>query len=304
MTTREYWAKETVCITGGLGRVGTRMVARLRELPVRDVAVFQGDLLAEGALDRTLDGATTVFHLAARTAVEDSFRDPNAHFRTNTLGTLSLLEACRRSGTRKLVFASTGLVYGIPRELPVPETHATFPLSPYAASKLAAEAALQAYASAFGMAVEVARISNIYGTDNPETVVGRALAAGGRGEDIVVRELETVRDFLHVDDAVEGLLRLAQAGGEPGCRVVNLSTGRGCSIGALLDTLVRVAGEDGGPRLRVRAGEESAADLVPEIVLANATLRARTGWVPAVSLEDGLRRAWAAAKRVAAPRES
>jgi len=304
MTAAEHWTSETVCVTGGGGRVGTRLVARLRELPVRDVAVFRGDLLAEGAIDRALDGATTVFHLAARTVVEDSFRDPGAHFRTNTLGTLALLEACRRRGTRKVVFTSTGLVYGHPREIPVPETHPTFPVSPYAASKLAAEAALQAYASAFGMSVEIARMSNLYGTDHPETVVGRALAAACRGEDIVVRELGTVRDFLHVDDAVEGLIRLAQAGGEPGCRVVNLSTGRGTSIGELLETLLRVVAEGGGPVLRSRAEDAGAPDAVPEIVLANAALQARTGWVPAVNLETGLRQAWTEARRVPAARES
>lgn len=252
-----------------------------------------GDLLREADLDTALRGAATVFHLAARTAVEESFRDPAAHFQTNAQGTFELLAACRRQDVRQVVFASTGHVYGAPLELPVPETHPTSPLSPYAASKLAAEAGLQAYARAFGLAVEVARISNLYGMGNPDTVVDGALRRAARGEDLVVRHLEPVRDFLHVDDAVEGFLRLAEAGGEPGCRIVNLSTERGTSVRQMLQALVGVVAAQGGPALAFRASDGESGDAIPELVFANGLLTKRTGWAPAIALEEGLRRAWA-----------
>ena len=296
-------------MTGGAGRLGRRLVARLLEAGAREVVVFgrrpgsregsrlrafSGDLLREADLDAALRGAATVFHLAARTVVEESFRDPAAHFQTNAQGTFELLAACRRQGVGQVVFASTGHVYGAPLELPVPETHPTSPLSPYAASKLAAEAGLQAYARAFGLAVEVARISNLYGMGNPDTVVDGALRQAARGEDLVVRHLEPVRDFLHVDDAVEGFLRLAEAGGEPGCRIVNLSTGRGTSVRQMLQALVGVVATQGGPALAFRAGEGEGADAIRELVFANALLKTRTGWEPKTTLEEGLGRAWAA----------
>jgi nucleoside-diphosphate-sugar epimerase len=261
--------------------------------PQPRVRAAAGDLLREADLDAALAGVGTVFHLAARTAVEESFRDPAAHFRTNGQGTFELLAACHRQGVRQVVFASTGHVYGAPLELPVPETHPTSPLSPYAASKLAAEAGLQAYARACGLAVEVARISNLYGMDNPDTVVDGALRQARRGEGIVVRHLEPVRDFLHVDDAVEGLLRLAGAGGEPGCRIVNLSTGRGTSVGQMLEALVGVVRTEGGRALPFRASDRENGDAIPELVLANGLLKKRTGWAPAITPEEGLRRAWA-----------
>jgi nucleoside-diphosphate-sugar epimerase len=259
--------------------------SRLRPVP--------GDLLQPSDLDRALSGVTTVFHLAARTVAGESFRDPAAHFRTNAQGTFELLAACRRQGVGQVVLASTGHVYGAPRALPVTEDHPTSPRSPYAASKLAAEAALQAYAQAYGMAVEVARISNLYGLGNPDTVVDGAVAQGARGEDIVVRSLDPVRDFLHASDAVEGLVRLAAAGGEPGCRIVNLSTGRGTSVREMLRLLVEALRASGRPEPAVRATGGDAGDGIPELVLANDRLRQRTGWVPETTLEEGLRTACA-----------
>jgi nucleoside-diphosphate-sugar epimerase len=258
------------------------------------IRTVPGDLLVADDLDRALPGVDTVFHLAARTLVDESFRDPSAYFRTNVEGTLALLAAGRRQGARQVAFASTGYVYGTPRELPVPETHPTAPLSPYAASKLAAEAALQDSARDFGLAVEVARIANLYGIDNADTVVDGAVRQAARGEDLVVRSLSPVRDFLHVDDAVEGLVRLAEAGGPPGCRIVNLATSRGTSVEQMLRALVDVVRSQGGPVLAFRGRDGEEAEATPELVLANGLLRERTGWAPAITIEEGLRRALAA----------
>ena len=136
---------------------------------------------------------------------------------------------------------------------------------------------------AFGIAVDVARISNLYGTDNPETVIGRALAQAALGHDLVVRHVDPIRDFLHADDAVEGLLRLAQTGAQAGFRVVNLSTGR---------RHVHPGGPGGarpGGTGRGRAGAESARGAERQ---RRSGGRARSFRTPSSGSGRNGRRAW------------
>ena len=301
------WAEQAVCVTGARGRLGTRIVPALVERgakvvafdrtpgasPGKDVRARAGDLLRPGDLDRALRGCTLVFHLAAKASADGSFAEPESYLDTNATGTFALLAACQRNQVKRVVFASTGLVYGRPQALPVDESHAAQPLSPYAASKLAAEAGLAAYAQALGFSVDSARFSNLYGAeDRADTVVGSALGCALRGEPIGLRDLRPVRDFLHVDDAVEALLRLAQAGQEPGLRVYNVSTGQGESVGRMAQLLAEAVTAEGGPELEVRQegdpGESSSYDLV----LDCSALAARTGWRPGIALGEGLRRVY------------
>jgi UDP-glucose 4-epimerase len=184
------WAEQAVCVTGARGRLGARIVPALVERgasvvafdrtpgasPGKSVRARAGDLLRPGDLDRALRGCTLVFHLAAKASAERSFAEPDVYLDTNATGTYALLAACQRNAVKRVVFASSGLVYGRPQTLPVREGHPTAPLSPYAASKLAAEAGLAAYAQALAFSVDIARFSNLYGVDDaPDTVVGSAL---------------------------------------------------------------------------------------------------------------------------------
>lgn len=299
------WTGETASVTGAAGRMGSRVAAALRRRGAAVVAfdrqavpaeaglrTVSGELSGADALRRALEGCTRVFHLAALALPADSFARPGAYFRVNATGTFALLEACRDAGVRRVVFTSSCLVYGTPLRQPVPEDHPLDPCSPYAASKVAAETALVAYAGACGFSVDIARLGNLYGAqDPPETVVGRALGQARRGGPVRLRSLRPVRDFLHVDDAVEALVRLAEAGDEPGARVTNVGSGRGVSVGELAETLCRVVAEEGGPRLEVveEGPERPGTD---QLVLDVGRLTARTGWRPELALAEGLRRAW------------
>ena len=168
-----------VVVTGGAGFIGTNLARRLLErshtvvalddlsggstvgLPI-EVQLVQRDIRNADVVDSALDGADAVVHLAARGSVPRSVADPVAAFDVNANGTLSILESARRNGA-SVVFASSSSVYGRNRENPKHEEMWVSPMSPYAASKLAAESLVGSYAESYGMNVLSFRFFNVFG---------------------------------------------------------------------------------------------------------------------------------------------
>jgi nucleoside-diphosphate-sugar epimerase len=303
------WAKNnTFCLVGGSGTIGHVLAARLREWGAQAVTVISRNTLlnqdgmtwraADLTNRQTLSGAvpanSVVFHLAARKHAGQGRLEPEAYFDLNVRGTSHLLEACRQAGAKKFVYASTGLVYGLPERIPVQETDALRPLSIYAASKLAGEALARGYAAELGLPVVIARLSNVYGGPvDPDAVWGRILTLAVSGGDIALRTLRSERDYLHVEDAAEGLLRLAAAESPELCLAVNLSTGMATSVGRL----AAIVAEEAGLRGRRPAISETAPDMaetVPSLVLDNALLVRTAHWQPQIGVEEGLRSAYRA----------
>src|SRR5207244_3814094 len=137
------------------------------------VRFFVGTILDRGLLADVITGADAVVHLAARPSVPRSLIDPVASHEANVTGTVYVLEACRRAGAHVIV-ASSSAVYGSPPTLPKHEDLPTRPLSPYAASKLAAEGYALAYSAAYGLSSLALRFFNVYGPLQP---AGHAYAA-------------------------------------------------------------------------------------------------------------------------------
>ena len=168
-----------IVVTGGAGFIGTNLVRRLLErshtvvalddlsggsivgLP-SEVQFVQGDIRNPDVVDSALDGADVVVHLAARGSVPRSVADPVAAFDVNANGTRSILESARRNGS-SVVFASSSSVYGRNRENPKNEVMWVSPMSPYAASKLAAESLVGSYGESYGMNVLSFRFFNVFG---------------------------------------------------------------------------------------------------------------------------------------------
>lgn len=165
------------------------------------------------------------------------------------------------------------------------------PVSVYAASKLAGEAVIQGYAANYELSCDIARLSNLYGASfGAETVIGRALRQVVSGEPIALRNLEPVRDFIHADDVVEALVRLAAAGDDrSGCRIVNVSTNQGVSVREMAQALANIAVEQGWGYPEIVQTGDSRDELVPRLILDNSRLRELTGWMPRITLQQGLR---------------
>jgi UDP-glucose 4-epimerase len=171
----------TVVVTGGAGFIGANLCRELTgrgvEVVVLDdlstgsranldgieARVVEGSVLDDGALDDVLPGATSVVHLAARPSVPKSIADPVASHHANASGTVAVLEGIRRHGIDHIVVASSSSVYGANPEMPKQEDQTLMPVSPYAASKLAAEQYAMAWAASYGLSALAFRFFNVFG---------------------------------------------------------------------------------------------------------------------------------------------
>jgi UDP-glucuronate 4-epimerase len=252
--------------------------------------LVEGDVRDAGAVARVFDQAQpeVVVHLAACAGVRTSVDDPVRYVLTNELGGVHVLEACRHQGGIPLVFASTSSVYGKAAPVPFCETDAaTMPLSPYAASKRAAELMVYAYHHLHQLPVAVLRFFTVYGPrgrpDMAPWLFTRALLDG---RPIRLHGHDTQRDFTYVDDIVNGVVgAMAWVRRERSLGTFNLGRSEPVVVRQLIELLARelerepkvVLGELGAAECRVTAADVSQA-------------RSAFGYQPRVGLEEGVRR--------------
>lgn len=236
------------------------------------------DLAALVAHDRP----EVVLHLAAPRPSADALTTT----RVTVGGTVNLLDACVAAGVSRVVFASTGQVYGNPTALPVGERAAVRPLSPYAASKVAAEA----YLATYPLATVSLRLGNVYGPRQEPAGVALLLAqtlSAGRRATLHGGGAVT-RDYVYVDDAVDAFLRCL--GGKGDGRRFNIGTGKGTSLRRLHSLVAEALGVPDAPEFApARSGPTALA-------LESGAARRTLGWEPVVGLPEGLARtlAWLA----------
>jgi len=258
-----------VVVTGGAGFIGANLCRALTALPGVDrvvalddlstgfrrnldgldrVELVEGTILDPSLLDEVFDGVDAVVHLAARPSVPRSLADPMASHTTNATGTMEVLEAARRNGGPHVVVASSSSVYGANPALPKREDMATLPASPYAASKLAAEAATLAYGRSFGLPVLAFRFFNVFGPLQGAghayaAVVPAFIAAALDGAPLPVHGDGTqTRDFTYVGTVTAVLAdAVARRVTDPG--PVNLAFGTRVSLLDLIGLLEGILGE-------------------------------------------------------------
>jgi nucleoside-diphosphate-sugar epimerase len=262
----------------------------------RDVELIEGDVLDRELLRAALRGVSVVFHQAAIPAVARSVADPERSHRVNVSGTLSVLIAARDAGVERMVYASSSSVYGGTAGLAVHEELPTHPLSPYAASKLAAESYCRSFWTTYQLPTISLRYFNVFGPrQDPgsqySAVIPRFIAALLAGvPPVVYGDGEQSRDFTYIDCAVAANVLAARAGAEAFGRAFNIAQGNGHTLNDLLTALREITGVRGvdatfgpprpGDILHSRADIEAAARVL--------------GYDPTVSLDEGLRRtvAW------------
>jgi UDP-glucose 4-epimerase len=250
--------------------------------------VTEGSVLDPVALDRTFAGCDVVFHEAARASVAESLVAPRMVMDVNAGGSIEVMLAAHRAGVRRVVFAGSSAVYGVPESLPCRETQRTDPISPYGVSKLAAEHLVHALGKLHGVETVVLRYFNVYGPgQDPEAeyaaVVPRFITAVLGGRAPVINGTDDIsRDFVNVRDVVTANLLAAGSSG-PSELTCNIASGVGTSLRALLDAIGRAAGRAIEPRF----GPARPGDIrhsVAEVSLARDALRFST----LVTLDEGI----------------
>lgn len=254
------------------------------------VKVVEGSVCDRGLLDETFAGADYVLHQAALPSVQRSIEEPEEANRVNVTGTLSVLEAARAAGVKRVVLAASSSAYGDQPTLPKVETMVPQPLSPYAASKLAGEHYCQAYCQSMGLETVCLRYFNVFGPrQDPASEYAAVipifiikLLAGERPT--VYGDGEQSRDFTHVANVVQANL-LAATSAKASGEVFNVGCGARYTLNELLRRLNQILGTQIEPIYAPpRAGDvrHSHADI--------AKARALMGYEPTVGFQEGLTR--------------
>jgi UDP-glucose 4-epimerase len=289
-----------VLVTGGSGFIGRHVVSELSAAgaqvlvvdlqphPDPAVQVIQGDLGDPSVLEECFSqGCDWVVHLAAVTSVLRSLEHPDLTYRTNVAATHSLLEAARSAGVTALAFASTNAVTG-PMEAPaISESATPRPLTPYGATKAAAEMLMSAYTASYGLRCTALRLTNVYGPgmqakDSIVARLMRAIRVGGTFE--IYGDGGQVRDYVHAADVVQAV-RLALVSEDWKGPVV-IGAGRSLSVLEVLEAVRRVTGAE----LPVRHGPARPGEM-PAVIVDPSRARA-AGWSPRYDFEEGLAGVW------------
>jgi UDP-N-acetylglucosamine/UDP-N-acetyl-alpha-D-glucosaminouronate 4-epimerase len=312
MATPERSQRFECLVTGGAGFIGSHIVARLVALghgvrvvdnlstgkesnltPVRDrIQFLRGDLCDAEVCAQAVGGVDIVFHLAALASVPASLLDPWACHAANVNGTMRLLEACARAKVRRVVYSSSSSVYGDTTIPAKSESAEPEPRSPYAASKLAGEQYVLAFARAGVFEGVALRYFNVFG---PRQTPGSAYAAvipnflkaaldGTPAE--LYGDGQQTRDFIYVANVVDANILAAATPAANGV-VVNVGAGRRTS---LLD-LIRVIGDIIGRQLGYVPQPQRAGDVRDSLACMQRAERV-LGFRARVTLEDGLRETW------------
>lgn len=284
-----------VLLTGFSGFSGYHLQQHLRCIPLADGEGRPIDLLDSGALAEAIGviQPDAVMHLAARTFVPDSFRDPHATFSVNVMGTLNLLTALQACGfSGRMLHVSSAEVYGLvdPRDLPMHEAHPPRPRNPYAASKAAAEALAYQWSQTGSFQILTARPFNLIGPRQQECFVmsnfARQIAEislGRRPPRVEVGDIDVTRDFTDVRDAVRAYEAILERGtnGE----VYNVCSGTERSVRSMLEALLEARGVEAEivhDTERLRPSEQRR-------MVGNCDkLKAACGWRPEIPMQQTL----------------
>ena len=255
---------------------------------MRQVEIFQGDVRDPNGVYEAMVGCDAVFHLAALIAIPFSYHSPDTYVDTNIKGTLNVLQAARKLGTRVLV-TSTSEVYGTALYVPIDEKHPYQGQSPYSATKIGADRLAESFYRSFDLPVTIVRPFNTYGPRQSAravipTIITQLLSGK---EEIKLGSLTPTRDFNYVKDTANGFIAIYESEKTIG-EEINIATQKEISIGELAQELVRQINPNANiicdeQRLRPEKSE------VNRLLGCNEKIKKLTDWTPQFTFEQGLK---------------
>ncbi len=314
------WKNKHVFITGADGFIGGWLAKKLVEngakvfVLVRDIKAdagykllhlqdkvtqIQANVSDYAAIERVLNECCidSCFHLAAQALVQVANRSPLSTFESNIKGTWTILEACRNTKSiERVVLASSDKAYGVQDKLPYTEEYPLLGLHPYDASKACADILARSYCTSFGLPVSVTRNANTYGGGdlNFSRVIPDAICCVLKGEEFVIRSDGTPRrDYMYVEDAVDGYVALAEQMDKKEVRGEAFNFGTGVppiSVLELFGIITRLCGK---PKLKPRIMGIAKNEIDCQFLAIEKAGRI-LHWHPRISIEKGLERtiAW------------
>jgi UDP-glucose 4-epimerase len=296
-------------VLGGRGFIGSHLIDALldKEYRVRcfdrphvaplgdshlanpDFELYEGDLASEADIVEALEGCDICYHLVSTTLPKSSNADPVFDVESNLLATVRLLTHAVKSGLEKVIFVSSGgTVYGVPTQVPIPETHSTDPLCSYGITKLTIEKFLGLFHQLHALDYTVLRIANPFG-ERQRTHASQGAVAVFLGKVLCDEPVEiwgdgsVVRDYIYIADVVDALMRcLGRTGDE---HVLNIGAGRGHSLNEVLNAIEKATG-----RVANRQYLPGRAFDLPVSVLNIERAKKILDWSPKVDFDQGLER--------------
>lgn len=310
------WNKKRVLVTGAGGFIGSHLTERLveegamvralvhynalgrwgwldRSPHTKQIEIISGDVTDRDCIRQAVKNREIIFHLGALIAIPYSYQVPLSYVRTNTEGTINVLQCARDEGVERVIHTSTSEVYGTAQYVPIDERHPLKGQSPYAASKIGADKMAEAFHLSFKLPVVTVRPFNTFGPrQSTRAIIPTVIVQCLLGDTIHLGNLHPTRDLNFVTNTVDGFLLAASEPSAVG-QTINLGSGREISIGDLAGLIAQMVGKPiqiESEEQRLRPQDSEVERLLADNTLAQTIL----GWQPKVNLEEGLARtiAW------------
>jgi NAD dependent epimerase/dehydratase len=301
-----------ILVTGAAGFIGSHLVERLVTVGVsarafvhynsqnrwgnleflpaeilNNIEIFMGDIQDPFSVQKAVDGCDIVFHLASLIAIPYSYIAPQSYITTNVLGIVNVMEACKKSGVRKVVHTSTSECYGTAQYVPIDEKHPLQGQSPYSASKIGADMIAESYYRSFGVPVAIIRPFNTYGPrQSARAVIPTIITQILNGKAVRLGNMNPTRDLNYVTDTVTGFIKIAESPKSIG-QVINIGSGQEISIENLAGKIMHLMAKQVeiiGEKKRSRPEKSE----VERLLCDNSKAKKLIDWHPKISLNDGL----------------